>query len=221
MKVENIPEDMKGQFYSEADSLFLIRVYPKGSIWERETLNRFVEEVRTVAPDVVGDPVSLDVFASEYRKACITASIYALIAIFVLMSLSIGFKMALLGMTPLGIGALWTVGVMGYAGVDFNLANSIFLPLVFAAGVEYALIILYRWREGTMKPGYLPLSTGKGIALATFSTTLGFGALMVSRHRGIFSLGFISFVGSLAVLAAAVIVLIAVLANGKKPSREI
>jgi predicted RND superfamily exporter protein len=86
-------------------------------------------------------------------------------------------------------------------------ANTIFLPLIVGAGVEYGIIILYRWQEGRMQPGHLPLSTGKGVILATLTTTIGFGSLMLCRYRGTFSLGVLAFVGSLFVLAATLVLM--------------
>jgi uncharacterized protein len=94
---------------------------------------------------------------------------------------------------------------MGLIGLQFNVANTIFLPLIVGAGVEYGIIILYRWQEGRMQPGHLPLSTGKGVILATLTTTIGFGSLMLCRYRGTFSLGVLAFVGSLFVLAATLV----------------
>ena len=69
-----------------------------------------------------------------------------------------------------------------------------------------------------MLPGRLPFSTGKGVILAALTTTLGFGALMISHHRGIFSLGFVSWAGSLCVLLSAIIILPAILA-GMAPAK--
>jgi hypothetical protein len=100
---------------------------------------------------------------------------------------------------------------MGWAGIQFNMANSMFMPLVVGAGVEYGVIILQRSRERNALPGHLPFSTGKGVILAALSTTIGFGSLMVSQHRGIFSLGFVACEGSLCVLLAAIVILPAIL----------
>jgi len=47
---------------------------------------------------------------------------------------------------------------------------------------------------------------------------VGFGALMVSHHRGIFSLGFVAWSGSLCVLLAAVVLLPALLAHVQPPT---
>ncbi|MGV8075443.1 MAG: MMPL family transporter [Syntrophobacteraceae bacterium] len=212
MTIQNIPMPIREWFFSEGT--YLLRVYPKDTIWEQDALTRFVREVQSVDPQAAGDPVSLYVFAAAFKKACMDASIYAVITILVLLFLSFRrLSLTFLALMPLGVGTLWTVGIMGIANIQFNLANSMFMPLIVGAGVEYAVVILNRWREGTMEPGHLPMSTGKGVILAALTTTVGYGTLMISHHRGIFSLGFIAFVGSLCVLIAAVTLLPAVLAQ--------
>jgi len=57
------------------------------------------------------------------------------------------------------------------------------------------------------------------VALAALTTTVGFGALMISHHQGIFSLGFIFWTGSLCVLAAAIFLIPAILAVGPGKAR--
>lgn len=211
MSVMELPKFLRDWFYR--DGVYLIRIYPKESVWEQDALERFVQQLQGVDPEVVGDPVSLYVFAGAYRNACVNAAIYALIIILVLLLITYrSLPLAVLALLPLLMGTLWTVGIMGAVGVDFNLANGVFMPLVVGAGVEYGVIILNRWKEGTMLPGQLPLSTGKGVILAALTTTLGFGTLMISHHQGIFSLGFISLTGSLCVLVSAISVIPAALA---------
>ncbi len=216
MRIEDIPQSIREHLC--ANGVYLILVYPRNSIWNEKALTEFVKEVQSVDPEAVGDPISLYVFATAYREACLRATLYSIAAIIVM--LVAPFRSAaliLLALVPLVVGAIWTIGIMGASGIDFNLANSIFLPLVFGAGIEYAVIILHRWREGTVAPGHLPVSTGKGVILAALTTTAGFGTLMISTHRGIFSLGFVAWTGSLCILAAAVILLPAFLAFMKPP----
>jgi len=219
MGMMDVPKFLRDWFYHDGE--YLIRVFPKESIWEGEILTRFVTELQSVEPEVAGEPVSLHVFANAYMSACVQASIYALVVIMFLLLLTLRrFSLALLALIPLLVGTLWTVGIMGWAGIDFNLANGIFMPLVVGAGVEYGVIILNRWREGSMLPGHLPFSTGKGVILAALTTTVGFGALMISHHQGIFSLGFIAWAGSLCVLVAAIILIPAILAFGAEKPGE-
>ena len=220
MRVEDIPAVLKDQYLQGNE--YLIRIYPKESIWEEGALTRFVNNVRSVEPDVVGDPVSLFVFSSAFKKASIAASIYAIISIAILLTFTFkSLRLMLVSLIPLGAGTLWTVGIMGATGIDFNLANSIFMPLVVGAGVEYGIIILHRWREGKVRYGHLPFSTGKGVILAALTTTVGFGTLMISHHKGIFSLGFVAWAGSICVLASALFILPAILSGMKTPQPAI
>lgn len=212
MTFEDLPETLRGWFYQ--DGTYLLRIFPRESVWQEHALGRFVRELQSVDPQAVGPPVALYVFASAFKSACIQASVYAVIAILILLLLTFrDFRLTLLAFVPLALGTVWTVGIMGFADIQFNLANSVFMPLVVGAGVEYAIIVLSRWREGRMLPGHLPLSTAKGVILAALTTTIGFGALMISHHRGIFSLGFVSWVGSIFVLLSAIVVLPAILAG--------
>ncbi len=156
------------------------------------------------------------------RRASIDASVYALISISLLLAFTFrSLRLMLISLIPLVAGTIWTVGIMGVAGYDFNLANSIFMPLVVGAGVEYGVIIIQRWREGHVGYGRLPFSTGKGVILAALTTTIGFGTLMISNHRGIFSLGFVAWVGSICVLAAALLILPAILSFMANPTQTV
>ncbi len=217
MTIADIPPQLRDQFYQ--NGLYVIRVYPEGSIWNEGNLTRFIKSVESVNPNVLGDPVDLYVFSSAFKKASIEASVYALIAVSLLLLFTFrSLRLMLITLIPLLVGSIWTVGLMVAAGFDFNMANSIFMPLVVGAGVEYGVIILYRWQEGRERSGRLPMSTGKGVICAALTTTIGFGALMVSHNMGIFSLGFVAWSGSICVLLSALLILPSILSFMKNPA---
>ena len=206
MHREDLPKALLERFVSK-DNHYLIRVSPSQNIWEPELLGRFVHDLRSVDPDAVGDPVTLYVFTKAFRNACIKATIYAVVFIFFLLLLTFrSFIYTLMALTPFVVGTTLTIGLLGFFGVNLNLANAIFLPLVVSAGIEYGIIIVQRWRqrESTTEEMVLPRSTAKGVMLAGLSTTIGFGSLMISAHQGIYSLGLLATVGSLSILAAAI-----------------
>lgn len=210
MRVGDLPKSLLERFVGKK-GLYLIRVFPRENIWEPEILGKFVSELTAADPDAIGDPVTLFVFTKAFRDACIAAAVYA--AIFIFLFLWLNFRSllsTLLAMMPLAVGTVWTFGVMHGFGVDLNLANSIFLPLVVGAGVEYGVIIVQRWRQEEAGV-ILPSSTGQGVILAGLTTTVGFGSLMLSNHQGLYSLGLLTMVGSLVILAAAIFVLPALL----------
>ncbi len=217
MTMADIPARLRDQFYQNGK--YIIRIYPKGLIWRQGSLTDFVQSLRSVNPEVLGDPINLYVFSSAFKKACIQASLYALVAVSILLLLTFkSLRLMLISLVPLIVGSIWTIGLMGAVGFDFNLANSIFMPLVVGAGVEYGVIILYRWQEGREGCGRLPFSTGKGVILAALTTTIGFGALMISSNPGIFSLGFVAWSGSICVLLSALLILPAILSFVENPA---
>jgi hopanoid biosynthesis associated RND transporter like protein HpnN len=224
MQIKDLPKPLLQRFVGK-HQLYLIRVFPTKNIWEPELLGEFVRDLRSVDPDAIGDPVTLYVFTKEFRDACVKAAIYAAVLILVLLLVTLrGFIPALLAMVPLAVGTAWTVGLMHLFGVNFNLANSIFMPLVVGAGVEYGIIVVQRWgqRGADGQEATLPLSTGKGVILAGLTTTIGFGSLAISSHQGIHSLGILATAGSLCVLAAAVLFLPAILQilRNSSPNKE-
>jgi hopanoid biosynthesis associated RND transporter like protein HpnN len=214
MGLKDLPKVLLQRYVGE-DHRYLIRVFPAVDVWEPQFLGRFVQDLRSVDPDAIGDPVTLYVFTKAFRDASIKAAAYAVVFICVVLLLTFrNLVTALVVMTPLVIGTAWTVGLMRVFRIDFNLANSIFLPLIVGAGVEYGIIIVQRWQQqGHDVRGEvaLPLSTAKGVILAGLTTTVGFGSLTLSSHQGIYSLGLLAMVGSLSILAAAIFFLPALL----------
>ncbi len=213
MEVSDLPRPVRERFVGP-DSLYLIRAFPASDIWDPQFLGDFVRDLRSIDPDATGDPVTLHVFTREFRDSSFKAAIWAIVLIFAFLLLALrSVVLTLVAVAPLIVGALLTFGLMYLFGVDLNLANAIFLPLVIGAGVEYGVIIVQRWRQGNAgeERVQLPFSTGMGILLAGLTTTIGFGSLMISRHQGIYSLGLMTTVGSMTVLAVALLFLPALL----------
>ncbi len=57
-RVEDLPPALHHQFVG-MNGKFLIQVYPKEDVWQREPQEKFVKELRTVDPNVTGTPVQL------------------------------------------------------------------------------------------------------------------------------------------------------------------
>ncbi|MGA2109827.1 MAG: MMPL family transporter, partial [Syntrophorhabdales bacterium] len=209
MGIGELPKTLQERYIGK-DGLSMIQVFPKQDVWDPDLDTRFVRDLRSVDPDVVGDPVTLHVFTQAFRDASVKAALYALLFIAALLALTLRSPVSiLLVLVPLAAGSIWTFGLMRLAGIELNLANSIFLPLILGAGVEYGIIVVLRWREANGgRPGWVcPSSTGWGVVLAGLSTTVGFGSLTISEHHGVHSLGLLTTIGSLSVLGAAVLFL--------------
>src|SRR6185295_18200253 len=106
-----------------------------------------------------------------------------------------------LALLPVAIGTIWMVGLMGVAGVPFNPANIMTLPLVVGIGVTNGIHILNRFAE-EQNPGILAKSTGKAVFVSGLTTIAGFGSLILGKHQGIQSLGYVMSVGVAACMIA-------------------
>ncbi|MHB9071931.1 MAG: MMPL family transporter [Desulfobaccales bacterium] len=207
MTLEDLPQPVRERFISEGT--YLIRAFASQDIWDFAPLKKFVESLWRVDPDAVGDPVLLYVFTQGFRNSILWATGIAVVAIALLLALFYrSVAMAMLALIPLWVGTALTLILTWLINLPFNQANVLFLPLILGGGVEFGIIILTRWQlEKTARAITLPASTAKGVALAALTTTVGFGSLMVSNHRGTFSLGLLATVGSLCVLLASLSVL--------------
>src|SRR5262249_49127242 len=129
----------------------------------------------------------------------------------------------LLALIPLAVGSLWFLGGMALLQVTFNVANLIVLPLVMAPAVESGIMIVYRYREARrtrQRTLPLPPTTRRALVFSTLSTIIGFGSLMISQHRGIFSIGLLLTLGVASVLLASLTTLPSLLSILSARSRK-
>ncbi|MCK9375767.1 MAG: MMPL family transporter [Syntrophobacterales bacterium] len=211
-RLENLPQNVRLRFVSP-EGQYLVRIFPSRDIWNPGPLGEFVRDLRSVNPDVIGDPVLLYVFTLAFRNACLWAAGVSLLGITVMVAFLLrSLWLTILALIPLLVGTSLTLSLMWLLEVPFNQANVLFLPLILGEAVEYGIIILVRWQqEKSARVITLPEGTAKGVLLAALTTAVGFGSLMISGHQGTFSLGLLSTVGSLSVLLAALSVLPALL----------
>ena len=210
MTVEDLPSALRNRFIG-VHGKFLLQVYPRENVWERERQELFIEQLREIQPKVTGTPVQLLEYTTLLKESYEKAALYSLSAIAVLILIHFRSIVCLfLALLPVAIGSLWTLGLMGVFEVSFNPANIMTLPLIIGIGVTNGIHILNRFVE-EQHPSILARSTGKAVLVSGLTTIAGFGSLMLAQHRGIQSLGFIMCMGVAACMAVALTFLPAIL----------
>jgi len=201
LRPEDLPQALRNRFLGVTGK-HLIQVYPKADVWERAPQEVFVKELLDVAPKATGTPVQLYFYTELLKNSYIEAAWWALAAIVVLVFLHFRrIGSVVLSLLPVAIGTIWVMGFMGWAGIPFNPANIMMLPLVIGIGVTNGIHILNRFAE-EQNPGILAKSTGKAVLVSALTTIAGFGSLVVADHRGIRSLGYIMAAGTAACMVA-------------------
>lgn len=189
----------------------LIQVFPRESVWGREFQEKFVSELRTVDPDVTGTPVQLLEYTTLLKQSFVEAAYYALGAIVILVFIHFHrISCVFLALIPVTLGGIWAVGLMGILNIPFNPANIMTLPLVIGIGVTSGIHILNRFGEED-HPSIFAKSTGKAVLVSALTTMAGFGSLMLAKHQGIESLGYVMSIGVATCMVAALTFLTAVL----------
>ena len=216
VSIGDLPPELRARYVGRTGQYRLF-VYPAENVWEFGPLTRFVADVRSVDPEARGTTVTTFEYLRVLREGYTRAALYALVGVAALALLVFRAVVpALLALVPLTLGAIWTLGLMGWMGVPLNAANLLLLPLIVGVGIDNGVYLVHRFREeapeGAAGPRPLAPSAAKAITLASLTNVVGFGSLMLSSHRGIFSLGLVVAVAVVCLWVASVTTLPSLLA---------
>jgi hypothetical protein len=198
----DVPAQLKQRFVGKSGKL-LLQVAPRQEIFERQPLEEFVSQVKGVVPNATGEPIMVYESLTVLRDSYLRAFGYAFIGIAIILLINFkSIRFALIGTLPLAAGLLLMVGGMWLAGISFNSANIIVLPLILGVGIDSAIYIINRYRQGNETPAQVAVSSaGTGVFLNALTILFSFGALMVAHHQGVFSIGAVMSLGMVASVA--------------------
>ena len=192
---------------------YLVRAFATESLWEYDRLQSFTDAAVTVDRDATGKAFRTLEGLRQMKAGFERAGLLALAVIAIVLWLDFrNLRGMLLGLFPLAIGIVATLGTLGLLGLPLNPANLIALPLIVGVGVDNGVHVLHDYAERL--PGRLYLlgtATGRGITVAALTTILGFGTLAFARHRGMAGMGLALALGVTFCMVAALILLPALL----------
>jgi predicted RND superfamily exporter protein len=142
----------------------------------------------------------------------------SLLVISVLMTLLFRSAVAgLLALLTLGLAMATLFGLMGYLGINLDVATSMLSAIMIGVGVDYTIHYLWRYRqerESGRDPGAALIVTlttvGRGIVFNALSVAVGFGVLFASAFLPVKFFGFLVVVSISACLMGALVLLPAV-----------
>lgn len=214
-----VPAVFRHRFVARDDSgAVALFIYPRDSIWSSANAEAFADEVGRVATDAAGHAITMHVhtrmIVKDFRQAAgIAAALVLLVLLFDFRRLSD----ALLAAFPVLVGWSWMLGTLVAANMSLNAASIVALPLVLGIGVDAGVHMMHRCRQsakahdGVARLDDLVTGTGSAVVIASLTTIIGFGGLMVPDHGGMQSLGAMMMLGTACSLVASVVVLPALL----------
>jgi hypothetical protein len=129
----------------------------------------------------------------------------------------------LLSLAMVGIGALWTFGLMGYLSIPISMATMAVLPILIGLGIDYSIQFHNRYQEeltkSTSVSGAIITSLVRmfpSVSIALLATLIGFVALYISDVPMIRDFGIILALGIALSYIIALFLLYSVLYLGDK-----
>ncbi|TDI14159.1 MAG: hypothetical protein E2P04_01385 [Acidobacteria bacterium] len=194
--LEDLPQALQSRLVGRSGR-YLLYLYPQEDLTLPDALRTFVADCRKVSDAVTGPPVLLYEHSGQIRGGFNQALILG--AVLALGILLLDFRRpgyALLAALPTAVGLIWMLGWMGWAGLEFNLANLIAVPLILGVGIDNGAHMMHRFvQEGHQGMTVVLHHTGRAILISSLTTMIGFGSLALASHRGMASMGLILFFG--------------------------
>ncbi len=233
--IEDLPPLIQGRFRerdgSVGNPVLVEPIFDIERMHEFSNQKALIDEVRQTADSVepgtpvVGQlPLTVDMIASITVDGP-RATAYSFLAVILLtcvlfrnISTIIQAQLALL----LGVG--WMVCAMLALNLRVNFLNFIALPITFGIGVDYGVNILTRIRrEGPAHIVEIVKTTGGAVSLASLTTIIGYGSLLIAGNQGFVSFGRLAILGEVTCLTAAIFILPAYILwrKGGKPTKTL
>jgi hopanoid biosynthesis associated RND transporter like protein HpnN len=193
---DDLPEGLRERYVGR-NGAWLLRVFARDDLWDFEPLENFTKTIHEVDPQATGRPFGTVQGLKAMKNGLERAGMYAFLVIVLVLWLDFrGPGNTLLALTPLVLGVVLSLGVLGLLGLPLNPANMIAFPLILGVGVDNGVHVLHdhliRRREG--RDG-VSRAIGRGVLVKALTTMIGFAALMISTERGLAGLGFILALG--------------------------
>jgi hopanoid biosynthesis associated RND transporter like protein HpnN len=165
-----------------------VSVIPRGDANNNVVLNRFIDQVSRVVPDIAGAPVGIREGGRVVEGAFALAGVLSFIAITALLFAVLRrVRDVAITMAPIVLTGLLTMGTCVVISQPLNFANIIALPLLFGIGVAFHIYFVMAWRGGGSH--LLQSSLTKAVFFSALATATGFGSLWASSHPGTASMG--------------------------------
>ncbi|PQA85500.1 MMPL family transporter [Hyphococcus luteus] len=187
--LEDVPDALSSRYLS-AGGKWRVDILPSEDVRDHRALDRFVDDVEAVIPDLAGGAYQAKKAGETISNAMLEATGIAFAAIAIFLWLLVrSFKTVLLMLFPLALAAVLTSAAGVLLDIPFNYANVIVLPLLIGIGVDSGIHLVLRNEQVKAGEGVYGTSTPRAVFFSALTTVASFGSLMLSPHRGTASMG--------------------------------
>ena len=206
--LEDLPADIKDKWLSKHGS-YRIQIFPKKDLNDLPSLEAFITEVQSVAPETTDLPImyweSMKEVISAFQEAIVIALVTIALLLFAIRRNI--FDTALV-MTPLILAGLFTMASTVLTNTPINFANIIALPLLLGLGVDNGIHMVEKLHHSlSEEQNIYQSSTARAMFYGALTTASSFAGLAFSPHQGIASMGLIITIGIFWIMVCTFIIL--------------
>ena len=208
VSLRDLPADLRDQWLTP-DGQARVLVRPAWQIDDNEELRAFAEAVLAEVPHATGAPIVVLEGGDAVVRAFTQASLLSLVLIAVMLAMILrNLRDIVMVLAPIVLAALFTAASAVLLGLSLNFANVIVLPLLLGLGVSGSIHVVMRQRQHGDIVG---TSTPRAVVFSGLTTIASFGALALSDHLGLASMGQLLAIAILWSLVCTLVVLPAML----------
>ncbi len=146
--------------------------------------------------DVLDKEMLIGTFVEVLKEDFDKLVLISLLLVFILLNINYGRpELAIIAFIPIALSWLWTLGLMNWFGLSFNIVNIIIVTFIFGLGIDYSIFVMqglmqkYKYGEQNL-PSYKT-----SILLSLITTMTGIGVLIFAQHPALKSIAALSVIG--------------------------
>lgn len=115
-------------------------------------------------------------------------------------------ELAIISFLPMAVSWIWILGIMGAAGISFNIVNVILATFIFGQGDDYTIFVTEgcQYEYAHRKP--ILVSYKKSIIQSALIMFIGIGTLIFAKHPAMHSLAQVTIIGMFSVVLMAYLI---------------
>ena len=145
--LEDVPAALRARFLGRTGR-HLLRIYARGDVWQTDTLERFVQQIRQVDAQVTGHPLQAYYASRQMQQSYLKAAVWSALGVLLVLVVYLRrLELVLLAVMPTALGLLQLLGLLGWLQIPLNPANMIVLPLIIGIGIDDGVHVVHELRR--------------------------------------------------------------------------
>lgn len=143
--------------------------------------------------------IRTDSMVRTEKEVLLFVGLAALITSIILFLFFKSFWVILVALTEVGIGIVWSRGLMGIMDYDITTLTGLIPPLMIVIGIPNAVYMITKYQQEYLKYGNkvraltrVLQKTGKAIFLTNLTTAIGFGTLIITGSKILVEFGIVA-----------------------------